>query len=433
MRGKFTNRELYDWMVSQISAIYFQSYQLTYDLAKRAERAYRFELGLTNSNFIQFGYWDSLRKGLLAGDWIFHDLKHMEAAYLDLNRRDYELTKHVSLALLDPLALIMLRETGRCVFQLPEEVFDLDYPGHYFRRIKSVSLTLRCVTEPYTTISCTLRLLKSEIRMTAATPNGYAHNSNDGVPMDDAKFIENNIPVKAIAPSNAQNDSGLFELNFRDDRYLPFEGAGVISRWSMELFTDQTDLDFGRSLRQFDYETISDAIVHIKYTAREDAGPFNDSAIGNLRKYFSQSVATPSIRMLDLRREFPSEWHRFVTPTDDNGPNIFEFEMSPSLFQMKDMGKTLKINRIWNLGSMRQGGPLPDRPNVAGGIEHSRVVKRSPIQRLTRRQQAVSGLTVVPTVPPVSWKLQMTRQGGKLQANEVEDLIMVLGYQLNFE
>jgi len=59
MRTKFTNQELYDWMVTQLSTLYFQTYQLSYDLAKRAERAYQHELGLKESNFIQFGYWDS--------------------------------------------------------------------------------------------------------------------------------------------------------------------------------------------------------------------------------------------------------------------------------------------------------------------------------------------------------------------------------------
>ena len=28
MRDKYTNRELYDWMVGQLSAVYFQSYRL---------------------------------------------------------------------------------------------------------------------------------------------------------------------------------------------------------------------------------------------------------------------------------------------------------------------------------------------------------------------------------------------------------------------
>ena len=115
-------------MVGQISGVYFQSYQLAYDLAKRAERCFRFELGLQDSSFIQFGYWDSLKKGLLAGEKLQYDLHRLETAYLEQNSREFELTKHVSLALLDPLALVQLRETGRCFFRLPEEIFDLDYP-----------------------------------------------------------------------------------------------------------------------------------------------------------------------------------------------------------------------------------------------------------------------------------------------------------------
>ena len=37
-------------MVSKISAIYFQSYQMAYDLARRAEKAYQYELGITDSS-----------------------------------------------------------------------------------------------------------------------------------------------------------------------------------------------------------------------------------------------------------------------------------------------------------------------------------------------------------------------------------------------
>ena len=60
---KFTNQQLYSWMVGQLSGIYFQSYQLAYDVAKRAECTYRYELGLKDSNLIQFDYWDSLKNG----------------------------------------------------------------------------------------------------------------------------------------------------------------------------------------------------------------------------------------------------------------------------------------------------------------------------------------------------------------------------------
>ena len=110
-------------------------------------------------NHIQFGYWDSLKKGLLAGEQLYMDLKRMEMAYADSNVREYEITKNISLVLLNPLALIALKETGQCVIDLPEALFDTDYPGLYMRRIKSVSLTIPCVTGPYTSVNCTLTLL----------------------------------------------------------------------------------------------------------------------------------------------------------------------------------------------------------------------------------------------------------------------------------
>jgi hypothetical protein len=439
MRSKYTNEDLYQWQVGQISGVYFQSYKLAYDLAKQAERCLRFELGLQNSSYIQFGYWDSLKKGLLSGEKLQYDLRRLELAYLEQNRREFELTKHISLALLDPLALVKLRETGRCFFSLPEELFDLDYPGHYFRRIKSVSLTLPCVVGPYTTVSCTIRLLKNSVRInTANGDNGYPHNTNDqGLPSSDDRFIENNIPVKAIAASNAQNDSGVFELSFRDERYLPFEGAGAISEWSLELFSDlpsnnpdPMDPDFGRPLRQFDYSTISDAILHIKYTAREDAGAFKNGAVTHLRDYFEQEGSTHSLRMFNLRQEFPNQWHSFLHPTNTADGNVFELEMVPSLFPMRDQGKTLKINMIWLLANGTDAEsygvvitPPPEEPdtftltpvNQYGGLYFS------------QKDTSALAVEVVPTDPPVTWQLIMTRSdSGNL---DVEDVLLVLGYE----
>jgi hypothetical protein len=263
----------------------------------------------------------------------------------------------------------------------------------------------------------------------------YAHNSDGGLPADDPRFIENNIPVKAIAASSAQNDSGLFELNFRDDRYLPFEGAGAISAWSLELFTDPSAVDFGRQFRQFDYTTISDAVVHVKYTAREDVCPFKSKAIENLDTYFGEKGnTTPTLRLLDLRQEFPSQWHRFVNPINPNGPNIFEFEMSPSLFQIKDMDQTLKINTIWLLARCKDAGAYQIVLTLpAAGPWTFSLPKVNQYGGLHFGQQDFSQLQVevVPTDPPVLWQLKMTGPlGANLQDNEVENLIMVLGYQI---
>ena len=447
MRSKYTNEELYQWQVGQISDVYFQSYKLAYDLAKRAERCFRFELGLQESNYIKFGYWDSLKKGLLSGEKLQYDLRRLETAYLEQNHREFELTKHISLALLDPLALVQLRETGRCFINLPEEIFDLDYPGHYFRRIKSVSLTLPCVVGPYTTVSCTLRLLKNSIRInTANGDNGYPHNTDDqGLPSNDDRFIENNIPVKAIAVSNAQNDSGMFELNFRDERYLPFEGAGAISEWSLELFSDLPannpdpgNPDFGKPLRQFDYSTISDVILHIKYTAREDAGAFKNAAINHLRDYFSQDEATHSMRMFNLRQEFPNQWHSFLHPADPSSGNVFELEMSTSLFPVLDQGKTLKIKTIWLLARCTDPGsyevvirpPLPAPPPTGSDTIELIPVDQYGGLHFGQKDVDALGIEITPADPPVKWRLKMTRpDGGHLQQNEVQDVLFVLGYK----
>src|SRR6185436_17598906 len=130
LESKFTKTELYDWTVSQLSTTYFQAYQLAYDLAKRASKAYAFELGTDDPGYIQFGYWDSLRKGLYAGDKLLLDLRRLQAEHMTRNRREFELIKHVSLAQTDPVALVKLRQTGECFINLPESLFDLDQPGH---------------------------------------------------------------------------------------------------------------------------------------------------------------------------------------------------------------------------------------------------------------------------------------------------------------
>ena len=231
MEQKFTNVALYQWMVGQVSTLYFQSYQLAYDLGKQTERAYRHELALPDATFIQFGYWDSLKKGLLAGERFQFDLERMDASYLENNLREYELTRHVSLALLDPLALLQLQTAGSCEFSVPEALFDVDYPGQYLRRIKSVGVTVPCVTGPYTGVPMRLTLVSSRTRVDPSADGEYPME----VTADDPRFQIQTGAVQAIAISNGRADTGLFAADDRDERYLPFEGCGVISDWSLSL------------------------------------------------------------------------------------------------------------------------------------------------------------------------------------------------------
>jgi hypothetical protein len=106
-------------------------------------------------------------------------VKTLEAAYHDKRGYDFEITKHISIRQLDPPALFRLRELGTCEIIIPEVFYDMDFPGHYQRMIKSVSLSIPCVVDPYTSISCTLRLLDSVYRTSslATDKNAYPQDT----------------------------------------------------------------------------------------------------------------------------------------------------------------------------------------------------------------------------------------------------------------
>ncbi|KAH6949413.1 hypothetical protein BKA56DRAFT_289382, partial [Ilyonectria sp. MPI-CAGE-AT-0026] len=218
LRGKYTNEALYSWMEDGIRALYYQTYTLAYQLAKKAERAYAFERALdpSQASFVQFGYWDPNRDGLLAAERLYVGLKQLEAAHQADRGHDYEITKHVSLRQLAPLALLQLRASGSCEVALPEVLFDMDFPGHFQRRIRSVALTIPCVVGPYTSLSCTLRLLGSEMRVlpTAGSAADYPHAGSGGSDGgDDPRFrTVTSVPIASIAVSSASNDAGVFEL-----------------------------------------------------------------------------------------------------------------------------------------------------------------------------------------------------------------------------
>jgi hypothetical protein len=237
----------------------------------------------------------------------------MESAYLERNTREFEITRHVSLLQLDPLALIDLREKGSCTFKLPEALFDLDCPGHYMRRIKMVSLSIPCVAGGHASVSATLRLTSNDIRVKPT--GGYKPEPND------SRFSSNSTPTTAIVTSNSQQDSGMFEPNLRDERYLPFEGAGVISTWEIEL---------PHEYPQFDYGTISDVILHIRYTSRDGKPELKVSATKYLGEQIRNADAAGMVRLFSVRHEFPSAWAKFIA-THIDGTKIQTAELSLEL------------------------------------------------------------------------------------------------------
>lgn len=309
-KGKKTNQAFYVWMKRELKGLYGQCYEFAFDIAKKAERALQHELGNPDLSYLQFGYLAG-KEGLLAGEKMYLDLKRMEMAYHDLNQREYELTKNVSLLQLDPTALILLRATGRCTVTLPEELFDLDCPGHYFRRIKSLALSIPAVTGPNVSVNCTLTLLKSSVRKTPRLDGGgYVRSS-----LEDDRFDNHFGSLRSIVTSTGQGDSGLFETNLSDERFLPFEGSGVLSEWQLQLPASPSDDE----PQQFDYNTITDVVLHVRYTAREGGQELREGALANLADKIETAQTVGSKRLFSVRHEFPGEWAKFKSAAAQNG------------------------------------------------------------------------------------------------------------------
>jgi hypothetical protein len=306
LREKFTNAELFAWMQGEISRLYYEYYRFAFDTARKAEQAMKYELmrpEVDATDFIKFNYWDGGRKGLLSGEALYLDVKRLEMAYHENNKREYELTKHVSLRQLDPVALLALKATGTCEVALPEWVFDLDGPGHYMRRLKYVSLSIPSVTGPFSGVNCTLSLLKSSLRKSPVLTDGETDGEYVRQGSEDDRFVDYFGTIESIVTSSANNDSGMFETNLSDQRFLPFEGAGAESRWKLELPS---------SFRQFDYDTISDVILHIRYTARQGGALLGGKATERLEELVSEASGAGLALLFSVKHDFPSEWHKFV-------------------------------------------------------------------------------------------------------------------------
>ncbi|KAL2856477.1 hypothetical protein BJY01DRAFT_242815 [Aspergillus pseudoustus] len=214
------------------------------------------------------------------------------------------------------------REKQEALFSLPEAIYDIDYPGHYMRRIKSLSLTIPCI---------------ASVR-SAYTANGGKHTRQE----NDIRVSDGFGQFESIATSTAQNDSGLFSLNFDDERCLPFEGAGTTSSWRIQL---------NRDFRQFDYSTISDVIIQVRHTAREGGDMLRDLASSELKTTNLKAIAMAEgqnglARLLRIRSEFPSQWYSLWNLAAVGVKQEISLDLTNVRFPFVFRQATIKIEKI---------------------------------------------------------------------------------------
>lgn len=257
---RFTGAQLYQWLTAQLSTFYYALYDSVHSLCLAAQACWQYETA-DSQQFFQGGAWHHTSRGLLIAEGLKLNLVKMNAAYLQHTPRELEISKTVSLRhrLIECLVTtegkssqttqtwaehkVGLISSGTIGFSLTQALLNEDYPGHTLRRIKHVSVSLPATLGPYEDIKATLTQTRNEIQMP------------DGTLKIDLRAHQQ------IALSRGLDDDGLFTLNFDNDpRYLPFEYTGAVSTWS---------LNFTNALRQKNLlESITDIIIHVRYTAR---------------------------------------------------------------------------------------------------------------------------------------------------------------------
>jgi hypothetical protein len=286
IQNRATNAALYQWLGGQMATLYFQAYDAVFSLCLATEACWQYEIGDGDTRFIPVNAWQDNRHGLTAGESLGLGLMQMESAFLVRNERSLDLAKTVSLRrlLADyqtdeseagwPSVIAQLRTSGTLDFALKPSLFDRDYPGHYLRQLEQVTLSLPGVLGPFENARAVLGQLTNSYLLKADL-GGCKHMYQQANELpgehDDVNprfVIANPRSGQQIAISGDTEDSGLHTPLAGDERYLPFEGTGAVSSWTLtfarhECVTQQ---------RMFD--DLQDIIIHLRYRAMDGGKVF---------------------------------------------------------------------------------------------------------------------------------------------------------------
>ena len=282
-KTRATNVELYRWLLSQMATLYFQAYDAVVGLCLSAEASWQYEMGDFDTRVIRPNVWMDNRHGLSAGESMQLDLMRLERDFLNRNERRLELTKTISLRqLFEKGSTPRTWETvltelgkGKLDFELSQKLFDSDYPGHFCRQITTVAVSLPVVLGPYQDVRATLTQTSSTTVLKANVDSlDYLYGNGDQMPPPD--ILLNLRSHQQVGISHGVDDTGLHQLTFGDERYLPFEGTGVVSKWQLQLPRHKS------AKQQAVIKNLPDIIVQVRYLAKAGGTAYTDAVLNRL-------------------------------------------------------------------------------------------------------------------------------------------------------
>jgi hypothetical protein len=131
----------------------------------------------------------------------------------------------------------------------------------------------------------------------------------------------------------------------------------MISRWRIVMHPDANG---------FDFNTLSDVVLHIRYTAHEGGERLKQGDKTSLVQALGAEAIKPLARLFSLKHQFQTEWHQFTHPAAP-AVDTFTIDKERFPFLFRGQSKTLTVRKV-HLYALLKHGAEPALPlRVAWG------------------------------------------------------------------
>ena len=329
---KFTNVQLYSWMVDVLGPLYRHQLQLATATALLAQQQLAFERQQRPPTFIKPDYVIDATasnltaaqssSGLTGSARLLSDVNDLNTYAYSTDQRKLQLMQSFSLAQLAPIDFIRFRQSGDMSFTIPLPLFDQSFPGHYLRLIRRLRVSIVGLIPPTPGIRATL------------TSSGI---SSVVVPGDTFQTLRIARAPETVSYTSPVNATGTFELDAQPDLMNSFEGNGVDMAFRLTM---------PRAANPFNYGSLADVIVIYEYTAL----PSSDYARQVIRRMPGR---TSNAIDFSLRRDFPDAWYSLLAQAQATPPpptltaqlSLSARDLPPNLSRFKIEQVTLMVLR----------------------------------------------------------------------------------------
>ena len=283
------NESLYEKMVNIIGLLHDQLCSLVRTFCALTEASWRYETDdYKRQTFIPADLWSGDNLGILVGIKLQKALLEMEMAYTQQNTRRLNITRTISLKSLVSNHLVKTDETPlttwdevkkalkgakKLSFGLSHQFFDTDFPGHYARKIHSLSVTFPTLLPPYQN----MRVLLEQTSNTLLVSPDIDAVESLYIPTEEinSESIIRNLRInQKIILSRGSDDSGEFPEDVSTGgQYHSFEHSGAISHWLLSVPRPQGSTEL--------IDNLNDIIIKLNYTAKSGNEAF-ETAVNNL-------------------------------------------------------------------------------------------------------------------------------------------------------